>query len=48
MGKWLIENIPWIFSGVGVFALGLIISMNKKIIPKKKLYLNAGRYKTNI
>ena len=36
MGKWLIENIPWIFSGVGVFALGLIISMNKKIIPKIK------------
>lgn len=49
MWKWLIENKSWLFSGAGVFVLGLIFSTNKKILPKikKGLSLISNKVKRN-
>jgi len=46
---WIIDNKEWIFSGIGVFVLGLIITVvrkknSKKISQKQK----SGNNSTNI
>ena len=48
--KWLIENKEWIFSGVGVFVFGLIISFFRSRKERKptKMKIKSGSHSTNI
>lgn len=32
----IVDNKEWVFSGIGVFVLGGIVTFIKKILPKKK------------
>lgn len=36
MVKWILENIEWIFSGIGVFILTIVLSVIKRASSKKK------------
>ena len=36
MWKWLMDNASWLFSGLGIFIIGLIISTKDKLLPAIK------------
>lgn len=49
MINWIVSNIPWIFSGIGVFIIGLFIykngkqKKNRQVIKKNSTGIQAGR-----
>ena len=47
---WIIENKEWVFSGIGVFVLGLLISFfaSKGKRKSKKMKQKSGSNSTNI
>lgn len=46
--EWLIENIKWIFSGIGVTVVLGIIGVFTQRNKAKQQIINAGRDSTNI
>lgn len=47
--EWVIQNKEWLFSGLGVFIIGIIISMiAKKKKVKIKMKQKSGSNSTNI
>lgn len=48
--NWIIENKEWIFSGIGVFILGLIVTIITRKKKGKSLKMNqkSGSNSTNI
>lgn len=36
MLDWIVNNKDWVFSGIGVFLIGVIISVTKYFFQKKK------------
>lgn len=40
--KWLIENKEWIFSGVGIAIIGLVVNLIKNKKSKKSIEQKAG------
>jgi len=49
--EWIISNKEWIFSGIGVFIIGLVISIFRKNVNKKKttkMKQKSGSNSTNI
>jgi plastocyanin domain-containing protein len=48
--EWIIENKEWIFSGIGVFFVGLIITIftKKKKNKSQKMNQKSGSKSTNI
>ena len=48
--EWIIENKEWVFSGIGVFIIGLIISVFTKNGKRKstKMKQKSGANSTNI
>lgn len=45
---WIIENKEWIFSGIGVFILGIIINILRKKSNKTTQRQKSGNNSTNI
>lgn len=48
--NWIIENKEWIFSGIGIFILTIILGLFKKRQKAKKIKMNqkSGDNSTNI
>ncbi|NFG24857.1 hypothetical protein FDF11_13430 [Clostridium botulinum] len=48
--KWIIENVDWIFSGIGVTILVSLVGifMKKKLDNKNSQTINSGNSSTNI
>lgn len=48
--EWIIANKEWIFSGIGVFIIGLVISLLRKNQKKKTVKMNqkSGSNSNNI
>ena len=48
--KWIIDNKEWIFSGIGVFILGLVLALFKNHKTKRniKMKQKSGSNSTNI
>jgi hypothetical protein len=48
--EWLINNNEWVFSGIGVFALGIIYTFFKKSKKQKSINMkqNSGDNSSNI
>lgn len=44
---WILENKEWIFSGVGVFAIGIIISIFRKKNKSPNMVQKSGKNSTN-
>jgi len=46
--NWIIENKEWIFSGIGVFAISIIIALFKCSRAKTKLTQKSGANSVNL
>lgn len=48
--NWLIENREWVFSGIGVFIIGLVFTIfkSRKENKSKKMKQKSGSNSTNI
>jgi hypothetical protein len=47
MIDWITENISWIFSGIGVFAFTLVISLLRRRKRNSRMYQKGGDNSNN-
>lgn len=47
IGEWLAKNYQWVFSGIGVFALGLLIT-GLQVSKRKRMKQKVSNHSTGI